>query len=168
MTQLSVKIQGVEKLHRALGSDLKKAMRTGTHFIGLEIKREVAEYPPQSEANIPRGFGTAYSVKTRKAANSWYQRGYGPRWARRDGTVGGSRTSEMLNRSWRMRKAYSGTGTLLGNKASYAPAVHHWKEQASFHRRRGWVTDRDAVDRVRKSGRMDRIMQQVVHRILKG
>ena len=72
----------------------------------------------------------------------------------------------MLNRSWAIGAVWK--GAVLGSKASYSPVVHSHQEQASFHKRRGWVTDKEAVDRVRKSGKMDRIMQQVVKRILKG
>ena len=166
MTHLTVKLQGDKKLMRALDGDLKKALRRGGHLVGLEVKREVAEYPPQSEANIPRGFGSAVSIGTRQSANRWYQRGYGPRWARKDGSVGGRKSSEMLNRSWMVGR--NRMGAFVASLASYSPVVHHYKEQASFHKRRGWVTDKTAVDRVRKSGKMDRIMQQVVHWILKG
>lgn len=166
MSQLTVKVQGADELVRALGGDVKKAIQRGAHLIAAEVKREVAEYPALSDANVPRSFNALYSIKSRKALNRWYQRGYGTKWARKDGTVGGARTSEMLNRSWGVRRLP--LGAFVGSKASYAPVVHHWKEQASFHKRRGWVTDRDAVERVRKSGKMDRIMQQVVDRILKG
>ena len=162
MAQLTVKIDGDEQLMRALGGDMKKAIRTGSHFIALEVKREVAEYPLSSEANIPRGFVS-------KGNNRWYERGYGPRWARKDGSIGGRKTSEMLNRSWRMRKAFAGsTGTLLGSKASYSPVVHHHAEQAAIHKRRGWKTDKAAVEKVRSSGKMDRIMQMVIKHLLKG
>lgn len=166
MTTLTVKISGDEQLMRALGADVEKAINRAAPLVAKAIKREIAEYPPVSEANIPRGFGSAVSIGTRKSANRWYERGYGPRWARKDGSAGGSKTSEMLNRSWAIGAVWK--GAVLGSKASYAPVVHHYKEQASFHNRRGWVTDKQAVDRVRKSGKMDRIMQQVVKRILKG
>ena len=166
MTQLTVKIDVPADLVRALGSDMATAINRGALLIAAQIKREVAKYPPLSEANMPRGFNTAYSIATRKSANRWYERGYGPRWARKDGSIGGSKRSEMLNRSWAIGGQH--LGAVLGSKASYAPAVHHYAEQASFHKRRGWVTDKQAVDRVRASGKMDRIMQQVVKRILKG
>ena len=159
MTQLTVKIDGIDELRRALDGDLRKAIREGAYIIGLEVKREVAEYPVASEANMPRGFVS-------RGNNRWYERGFGPRWARKDGSIGGSKRSEMLNRSWAIGGQH--LGAVLGSKASYAPAVHHYAEQASFHKRRGWVTDKQAVDRVRASGKMDRIMQQVVKRILKG
>jgi hypothetical protein len=72
----------------------------------------------------------------------------------------------MLNRSWMVGQSMR--GAFVASLASYAPAVHHYKEQATFHKRRGWVTDKDAVEKVRKTGKMDRIMEGVIHRILKG
>lgn len=152
MTTLTVKIQGDKQLMRALDGDLRKATRRAAVGIAREVIREVAEYPPLSSANAP--------------GKRWYQRGYGPRWTRKDGTVGGAKTSEMLNRSWGVKRLPM--GVLIGSRASYAPVVHHHKEQVSFHRRRGWVTDKQAVERVRKSGKMERIMNRVIKRILKG
>ena len=166
MSHLTVKITGDEKLMRALGADVEKAINRATPLIAKAIKREIAEYPPISEANVPRGFGSAVSIGTRKSANRWYERGYGPRWARKDGSAGGSKTSEMLNRSWAIGAVWK--GAVLGSKASYAPVVHHYREQASFHKRRGWVTDKEAIERVDKTGKAQRIMNQVMRKLWKG
>jgi hypothetical protein len=116
----------------------------------LAIEGRVAEYPPESEANRPRAWrGSAYSLATQKrvSLNTWYERGYGPKWVRKDGTVNGRKTSRFLGRHWTQEVHVRGgdlEGT-LGNSASYAPEVHG-REQASFHAERGWVRLEDAVE----------------------
>jgi hypothetical protein len=39
----------------------------------------------------------------------------------------------------------TGWRAVIGNDASYVRYVHDSKEQARFHKRRGWVTDRTAI-----------------------
>ena len=159
MTELRVKIDGIEELTRALNGNLQTAIERAAFGIAQEVVREVSEYPPISEANVPKTFMS-------RGNNRWYQRGYGSRWARKDGGIGGRKTSEVLDKSWGVDRIR--WGARIGSKASYAPVVHNFKEQASFHKRRGWVTDRTAVRRVRRTGKMDRIIERVMKRMLKG
>jgi hypothetical protein len=125
----------------------------------LAIEGRVGEYPPATEANRPRAWrGSAYSLATQKRAslNTWYERGYGPKWVRKDGTVNGRQTSEFLGRqsntkvmpeSWYRQTTTSENGVegVVGTRASYARYVIG-REQASFHARRGWVRLEDAVE----------------------
>ena len=166
---LTVQVKGVQELQRALDGDFRKVMRTATLAIGHEIEQTIKPYPPMSAANAP-------------GQRRWYERGFGPKWqsnpARRwnpdklkrpvvyGPTWAGIRSSETLGRQWAVRN--KGVGAIVGNKATYAPAVHHWKEQPPFHNRRGWVTDKQAVGRVVASGAVDRIMQWAVKRKLRG
>jgi len=62
--------------------------------------------------------------------------------------------------------AQKGIGAIVGNTATYAPAVQHYKEQAWFHRRTGWVTDKQAVDKAIQTGAVDRIVQMAVRKVL--
>jgi hypothetical protein len=65
---------------------------------------------------------------------------------RKDGSVGGRKTSESLGRKWTVATRDSGWSVLIGNNASYSPYVHDAEEQASFHAARGWVTDQQVLD----------------------
>lgn len=142
----TVKVIIPADLKRALDGNLKRVVRNAAFAVAQELKTEVSEYPPLSEANLEGGAGSR-----------WYQRGYGPRWKRRDGTVNGYPSSEMLNRSWAIQR--TSTGAMVGSRASYSPAVHGWKEQAKFHKRRGWRTDKAAVAAIRKRGLIDRAVK---------
>jgi len=94
------------------------------------FRNELTPYPPASEANRPNARGR------------WYERGYGPKWTRKDGSVGGRKTSQLLGRSWSV--APTGAGAHLWSRASYSAVVHRdpasgeRPRQASFHGRRGW------------------------------
>ncbi len=134
-------LQALEHAPEAATPLLRQAMLRAL----LAIEGRVAEYSPESEANRPRSWsGSAYHVFSRKRAslNTWYERGYGPKWVRKDGTVNGRKTSRFLGRQW-SREVRVSPGLLIegvvGNSAPYAPHVHG-EEQASFHARRGWLT----------------------------
>jgi len=95
-----------------------------------DVKNWIAVYPPESEANMP--------------GRRWYQRGYGQRWYRKDGTMGGMKTSQQLGQSWAYKVDQDGMGGVVGNKVTYAPFVQGPK-QALFHKGRGWRTIEQAV-----------------------
>lgn len=111
---------------------LKGTMQTATEM----LRDEIAPYPKASDANSP-------------TQGRWYERGYGPRWRRIDGSVGGRRTSKTLGRRWTTKVTADGKEGQVGNNASYAPFVHHKPKQASFHKRRGWVSDEDAIKKAK-------------------
>lgn len=161
MAGIKVKITGLDELQRKLGADFRPAMRGATRAIAAEVQGVIAPYPKESEANKARAFGSAFSISTRKAANRWYERGYGPRWARKDGGVGGTKSSETLGRRWGIKRS-GRIGAVLGNIASYAPFVHSDEKQAKFHGRRGWVTDKDAIKKVEQAGTIKRIVSDAV------
>ena len=149
---VAVRVHVPPDLKRALDGDMRKVIRKASEPLAAELKATVSEYPGASVANQPN--------------HRWYERGYGPRWSRKDGSIGGRKTSEMLNRSWGIaRKTW---GAIVGSRASYSPVVHSHKEQARFHKARGWVTDKMAVDKLLKSGKVDRAVKAAVKWVLKG
>jgi len=129
----SVKIIGmqqvVEKIKTLDDLEIAKPALKGA---ALHIKGVVNRYPPSSEANVP------YQRR-------WYERGYGSKWMRRDGSVGGRKTSETLGRKWTIRTADRGLTVIVGNNVSYGPYVQDAKHQAGFHAARGWKTIQDVV-----------------------
>ena len=82
--------------------------------------------------------------KNKSPGNSWYDRGYGPRWMRRDGSINGSQTSEDLPGSWK-GKATSNTRGIIGNDASYAKWVQG-PQQSAIMKKIGWKTTDTVVD----------------------
>lgn len=124
----TITIEGLEEVLEKI-----KTLGELKHFIAAmkasaeHIKGTVDVYPPESEANIP------YQRR-------WYERGYGPKWMRADGSIGGRKTSKMLNRSWTISQENGGLTQIVGSNVKYGPYVMDENKQASFHKARGWKT----------------------------
>ncbi len=148
---LVLEIRGIDELDRQLGK-VEAALRLGPilRAAALSIKNEVARYPPSTLANSP-------------LARTWYERGFGPRWMRRDGSIGGSRTSETLGRRWTTR--VSPREARVGNNASYAPFVQGRDQQAAFHARRGWKTLEDVGEK--EAQRVIRQIEAAIRRAMR-
>ena len=128
-----------------LGRDLTAALKKASFAIGEQVRGKIAVYPPKRPP-ATRG--------------RWYQRGYGPRWRRKDGSIGGRKTSEQLGQRWTTRQ--KGTGAVVGNAASYSPFVQNEEKQAAVHRAAGWMTDKKAVEAVQSSGVVERMCVDAV------
>ena len=129
----SITINGLDELTAKLKKleDLKAiapALRAGA----LHVKGKIATYPPSSEANSP-------------GQKRWYERGYGSKWTRADGSVGGKKTSEFLGRKWTIGERNAGLTQIVGKNTSYGIYVQGEK-QAAFHGRRGWKTTDQIAD----------------------
>jgi len=148
MPDYSVRLEGLDRLQRKLGADFRPTMRAATLAIAAEIQGKIAPYPPATEANSP-------------ARERWYERGYGPRWRTKDGGIAGRKTSETLGRRWAIAR-YGDIGAKLGNGATYSAFVHSAERQARFHGARGWKTDKQAVEIVRRAGTIVQIMRDAV------
>ena len=133
---MTVEVQGLDELMKKLDTVAKlEGAKRGIKAAALFIKGKVAEYPPASSANAAGGY-----------PKRWYQRGAGPRYARRDGSVGGRNTSETLGRKWTIKMQSGGLGAIVGNNVSYGPYVQDEQRQARFHKRRGWKTTKRIID----------------------
>jgi hypothetical protein len=159
---IGIRIEGLDSLQRKLGRDITPELRGFTKAVAEEVKGIIAPYPPASEANFP----VYHFGPHRKPSNygRWYTRGYGPQWSRKDGSVGGTKSSEMMNRQWGIR-ALGQSGQVVGNRASYANWVHAAADQTAFHKKRGWVTDVAAVQRVVSSGVIGKLWGQVMRKL---
>jgi len=93
--------------------------------LGNEVKIASIPYPPEAAWNQPGAY-----------PHRWYQRHFGPRWARVDGSIGGRDTSERMQKQWLVERRRP-LEVAVVNKASYACWVVG-DEQASFHAERGW------------------------------
>jgi len=154
MAGATVRIVGLEELQKKLGADFQAAVRGASKAIAAEVQGKIAPYPPATGANRPGGPGSR-----------WYERGYGPRWRRKDGSLAGRKTSETLGRRWAIERR-GGTGAVLGNIASYAPYVHSHEERADIHKKRGWISDQEAVQAVERAGTIERIVSDAIMKAL--
>lgn len=156
-----IRIVGLTQVQRKLGQDFAPTIRAATQAIALEVQGEIAPYPPATIANSPSN-----------PAGRWYERGYGPKWIRKDGTICGRKTSQMMNRGagivngagdkgWYI-KSRGRIGWLIGNRATYSGRLHSDELQARWAAARGWVTDKMAIQHVIASGAAKRIIVQAI------
>ena len=117
----------------------------------LDIKGWVNVYPLKSEANSEEN-------------KRWYERGYGPKWRRKDGSIGGRNTSQVLRTSWAHQVMNNGMNGKVGTRVTYAPYVQKRDKQAWFHRNRGWRTAEGAIET--RGPRVMRRLTLAVHTIL--
>ena len=133
-------ITGDAELRRKLAklqdmSQIYPALMAG----GVHVAGKLKEYPPSTAANVPRTVAGSGKVL------SWYERGYGTRWLRKDGSMGGNKTSETLGKKWTMQGS-GGDKVIIGNNVSYGPWVQGSVKvggvgpQASALREIGWKT----------------------------
>ena len=106
---------------------------------GIYLKGVISEYPGSSSANSPKPY-----------PGRWYERGYGTRYVRKSGGVGGRRTSQTLGKRWSVKKENAGMTVIVGNNASYAKWVQGANTQARFHKARNWKTTQDVADKESK------------------
>ena len=133
MLDNNIKIEGLDKVLekvKSLGElkHLVAAMKAGA----AHIKGTVDKYPPAGVWNS-------------SSARNWYQRGYGPFWTLKDGTVHSKKTSEMLNRSWTVSQENGGLTQIVGSNVSYGPFVMDDAKQTWFHKAHGWKTIQTVV-----------------------
>ena len=128
MTQIIGDKELAAKLRRL--SDLR-FLRPYIQAAVTHVSGKVSAYPSSTDANSP-------------ANRRWYERGWGTRYRRKDGSWGGQQTSEDLGPSWK-GKATSDTRGIIGNDASYAKWVQG-PQQSAIMKKIGWKTTDTVVD----------------------
>lgn len=106
---------------------------------GVHVKGKVSIYPPSGPGNMPRTVAGSGRVLP------WYDRGYGTRWIRKDGSEGGNPTSEDLGPSW-TATGDQGTRVIIGNDTSYGQWVQGAGTQSAAMDKIGWKTTDEVVD----------------------
>lgn len=132
----AVYVKGLDQLLRKVDSvqGLRVAVRV-LRASAVHIKGKVATYPAATIANQPGAY-----------PKRWYERGYGSKYARKSGGVGGRKTSETLGRKWTIAQRNGGLTQVIGNNVSYGPYVQDEKKQARFHGARGWKTTQEVSE----------------------
>ena len=143
-----MKIIGLDKLTKKVDRLAKmEAVKGGVKEAGLLIKGRIAQYPPESEAN--RWHTKVYydpDTKKERWIVTKYQRNWGQKYQRADGSVGGRKTSENLGKRWTVHYRNQGMTAIVGNNATYAPFVQGDDTQAWFHTKRNWKTDKIVLE----------------------
>lgn len=139
-------IEGLVEVVSYLTTDLASVLKPVAIGTAKALEDIISPYPDQLTPIDP---------------DRYYERGYGPRWIRKDGSTGGKKTSERLNTRWAVRP-YGALGAALLNLASYAPFVHALDEQAGIHADAGWVTDDEAIAEIEAAGTVETLLNAAI------
>ena len=129
---------------------------------GKMVQTKMAVYPPETDANRPGPYPAR-----------WYQRHFGPRYARKSGGIGGQNTSERLQKAWRTdiikpTEAHVFTkSTETGAEVSYVEHVQSYESQTATHKAHGWQTDQAVAEDVEKSPALDKVLGAEIERELR-
>lgn len=134
---------------KVLSTDLAAAVKPAAIAVAAEGQSRIAQYPPAPP----------------KAGRTFYERGFGTRWRRKDGSVGGRKTSETLGRKWAIQP--QSNGAVLQNGASYAKYVHSADHQATVHKGR-WKTDAKLADALVSDGTVEKVVSAALKKTLDG
>lgn len=134
-----------------LGRDIAPAISVGLLGVAKLAENIIGPYPP---APTPSG-------------DTWYERGYGPKRRRKDGSITGRKTSEMLGRRWTIASR-SRMIVVLMNTASYAANVHDSDEQSAVMQAIGWKTDADADRQITPADIQDVMITPIVKLLVGG
>ena len=146
---LTIKVKGSKQLLAKIKKleNPSKAIARGLKDYETDIKKEVVEYAPESEANRPPG----------PNGYSWYKRRYGT--VTRTGKK--YKTSQDMLNKWKfvIKSAARSVKLTISNLATYSPYVVG-RKQVGFHARRGWKKTWDIIERT-KDDALDRIEEQI-------
>jgi hypothetical protein len=95
-----------------------------------------------------------------KGNGVWYQRNFGTRYTRKDGTTGGRNTSQQLQKNWHIER--QGESASVWTAVTYAPFLLDANRRVSWAAGHGWLTtDQIAEDY------MPRLEEIVIDEIVK-
>jgi hypothetical protein len=102
----------------------------------LELADRVRVYPPQGLWNYEPGA---------QGNGVWYQRQFGSRWRRKNGTLNGRNTSQKLQKNWKVERV-DAFNTSVYTEVTYAPYLFDPAKRASWADSHGWKTLDEIAD----------------------
>jgi len=155
MAKNIIRVEGIPLAFRGLNPvQIALAASTMVAVNAVAARIRIATYPPETEANIPKPY-----------PGRWYQRLWGPRWALKDGGIGGANTSEQLQYSWN-RFVINPLEQHVISHVSYASLVQGADDQMDVHKRHGWHTEEQVVDEVNSDKAVDAAIMAALNKIL--
>ena len=135
----TIEIRGLDKLRKRFDT-VSPGIKAGVKAATVHVYGKAKSYPPHTLANQPKTYKTG-------ANNTWYQRGWGGKWALAAGGWHGRKSSEQLQQKWSSRVTNGGFTGIIGNSASYAIYVQgERKDQAKALKRIGWKSVEDIAE----------------------
>ena len=153
---ITFELEGVEELAKRLGVDLRPALRAATFAVGEQLRGKIARYPGPSSLPVKWS-----SVKQQRFYHAMRREAGLPLKYTRQSDPG----SQRLGPSWTTE--HSGdTDAVVGTRVTYAKWVQSSEMQWQQHAASGWVTDKQAIEQVKESGVVDKILRDAVEHAL--
>lgn len=150
IVEITVTIQGLDRIVSALGQSIKPTIQGITVGVGEVARSYMAKYPGPSAQPVTwqsRKQRIHYIIMRREAGLPLkYTRGSDP-------------MSQHLGQSWEVKPA-GDLNAVLGTTVTYGPFVQGQLFQQAQHFVTGWTTDELVKRDVEASGDIDRVMQQ--------
>jgi hypothetical protein len=105
-----------------------KARTRLLRLASLELSDRMRVYPPEGLYNHEPGA---------QGNGVWYQRQFGSRYRRKNGTLGGRNTSQKLQKNWRVERV-DAFSTSVYTEVTYAPYLFDPNQRASWAASHGW------------------------------
>jgi len=146
-------------VRRKLGASFGPAIRVATLGIAEELKTDLARYP--GPAHHPVIWGSkaeqlAYIIARRKDGLPLKYTRISDPW------------SKNLGKSWTTGR-YGKLGAVVGTRGvHYARPVQKWGAQSAQHKATGWRTDKEAAEKVVKSGVAKKLVLKAIRHRLRG
>ncbi len=154
---VTVRIEGLGRVLAKLNTDWGSVLTNITWSIGELIRNEMARYPGPRSGPVrwtsERQRRFYHAMRREKGLSLVYTRRTDP-------------MSQDLGAGWTVDR-YGAHGAVVAAHASYAPYVQSHTVQQRFHADTGWVTDKQAVERVERSGDVQRIGEAAIRRALR-
>jgi hypothetical protein len=149
---ITVEIVGLKDIARKYNVNLEPAMSAATFAIGEQLRGILAKYP--GPAHSPVIWENAkqrvqyFAERRRRGLPLKYTRQSDP-------------MSQRLGPSW--ATAHKGkTDATVGTKVTYARWVQSAEKQYKQHKATGWITDEIAIQRLKQSGVIPKILRDAI------
>lgn len=154
MSEFSIEVKGLDALIAKLDGTAPKVISGVTMAIGQLVRDAMAKYPKRNAGPVKWA-----SAKQR----TWYHAARGKAGLPLRYTRNSDPWSQRLGPSWAVERWHE-VDAAVGTRVTYAKWVQSDEFQQPMHEATGWKTDKQAVEEVRRSGAVERIVSQVVDR----
>jgi phage gpG-like protein len=157
MPELTVTIEGLDGLQAKVSRNITPDLQRLALTIGKEISKPLqAQVGPSHSPVIwvsPKQRAAYFAMRRRAGLPALYKRNT-------------DLQSERLQASWSVRPE-GDTSAVVGTTVSYARYVQTAAQQQPQHRATGWVTDKDAIQKMKDAGVMERAVRMFTEALLR-
>lgn len=150
---ITVQIVGLAEVARKYSVNLDPALSAATFAVGEQLRGLLAKYPKRSDGARVKWKSKAQQLYYRRMR---YARGLPLKYTRNSDPM-----SQRLGPSWAV--AHKGkTDATVGTKVTYARWVQSAQFQQPMHAATGWVTDEQAIEKLKASGVIQKVVRDAI------